>query len=203
MASWEVLQQQSRAATAGEGHALAVTCLPSRRLRSVSDQSVWDLWYTDRFYLFSCQGRATNCHTHPFITRSLVPPPFMWPCIVTNYFVIKPTSCTNFAYLFLVGSGWNLQFHPDPAWKLSTNLYDIYHCWVYSEWTPDDGQTNCPKHVQFHAKSKFAKLVHLVGHIKEHSLLFHQWLLVTDKFWWDLGFTSGVVEDSDVGCDAV
>ena len=24
-------------------------------------------------------------------------------------------------------------FHPDPAHKLSTNLYDIYHCCVYSE----------------------------------------------------------------------
>jgi hypothetical protein len=23
--------------------------------------------------------------------------------------------------------------HPDPARKLSTNLYDIYHCCVYSE----------------------------------------------------------------------
>jgi len=26
-----------------------------------------------------------------------------------------------------------LQFHPGPALKLSTNLYDIHHCWVYSE----------------------------------------------------------------------
>jgi len=26
-----------------------------------------------------------------------------------------------------------LTFHPGPARKLSTNLYDIYHCWVYSE----------------------------------------------------------------------
>ena len=26
-----------------------------------------------------------------------------------------------------------LQFHPDPARKLSANLYDIYHCCVYSE----------------------------------------------------------------------
>jgi hypothetical protein len=28
------------------------------------------------------------------------------------------------------GSGWNWQFHSDPAAarKLSTNLYDIYHC---------------------------------------------------------------------------
>jgi hypothetical protein len=24
----------------------------------------------------------------------------MWPCIVTNFFVIKPTRCTNFTYLF-------------------------------------------------------------------------------------------------------
>ena len=26
-----------------------------------------------------------------------------------------------------------LQFHPDPARKLSANLYNIYHCCVYSE----------------------------------------------------------------------
>ena len=25
---------------------------------------------------------------------------FMWPCIVTNFFVIKPTRCTNFTNLF-------------------------------------------------------------------------------------------------------
>jgi hypothetical protein len=25
------------------------------------------------------------------------------------------------------------EFHPDPAQKLSTNLYDIYHCYVYGE----------------------------------------------------------------------
>jgi len=29
--------------------------------------------------------------------------------------------------------------------------------------TPDDGQRNCPKHVAFHSKNKFEKLVHLVG----------------------------------------
>jgi len=26
-----------------------------------------------------------------------------------------------------------LQFHPDPARKLSANLYDIRHCCMYSE----------------------------------------------------------------------
>ena len=31
--------------------------------------------------------------------------------------------------------------------------------------TPDDGQRNCPKHVQFHSKNKSEKLVHLVGFI--------------------------------------
>jgi hypothetical protein len=41
---------------------------------------------------------------------------------------------------------------PGPARKLSTDLYDIYHCRVYSEKAPDDGQRNCPKHVEFHAK---------------------------------------------------
>ena len=25
---------------------------------------------------------------------------FMWPCIVTNFFIIKPTRCTNFTNLF-------------------------------------------------------------------------------------------------------
>jgi len=32
------------------------------------------------------------------------------------------------------GSGWNIRMeHPDPARKLSANLFDIYHCCVYSE----------------------------------------------------------------------
>jgi len=34
------------------------------------------------------------------------------------------------------------------------------------EWkTPDYGQKNCPKHVEFYSKNKFEKLVHLVGFI--------------------------------------
>jgi len=31
--------------------------------------------------------------------------------------------------------------------------------------TPDDGQRNCPKCVEFHSKNKFEKLVYLVGFI--------------------------------------
>ena len=47
----------------------------------------------------------------------------------------------------------------DPARKLSANLYDIYHCCVYSgeKKTPDDGQRNCSKHVEFYSKNKLEK----------------------------------------------
>jgi hypothetical protein len=82
----------------------------------------------------------------------------------TNFFIIKPTRCTNFTNLFWretlhVSDSFSVhhqefihctlsngichtafeqdqdgtEFHPGPAEKLSTNLYDIDHCWVYSE----------------------------------------------------------------------
>jgi hypothetical protein len=37
--------------------------------------------------------------------------------------------------------------------------------------TPDDEQRNCPKHVEFHSKNKFEKLVHLVGFIIRNILI--------------------------------
>ena len=36
---------------------------------------------------------------------------------------------------------------------------------MYGKKTPDDGQRNCPKHVEFYSKNKFEELVHLVGFI--------------------------------------
>jgi hypothetical protein len=51
-----------------------------------------------------------------------------------------------------------LQFHPVSARKLSV--------WLSVQWiTPDDGQRNCVKHVEFHIENKFGKLAHLVGFI--------------------------------------
>jgi hypothetical protein len=74
-----------------------------------------------------------------------------------KFLIIEPTRCTNYLkfyfgmklYMFRtflcpssgvfpythnngVGSEWNSMFHPDPVHKLSANLYDIYHCCVYS-----------------------------------------------------------------------
>ena len=55
-------------------------------------------------------------------------------------------------------------FHPDPARKLSANLYDIYNCCVYSEklLIMDRGTV---RNMQIHSKNKFEKLVHLVAFI--------------------------------------
>ena len=62
-------------------------------------------------------------------------------------------------------------------------VYVIQVCWQFAssqavskpvrhipllcvQWkTPDDGQGNCPKHVEFYSKNKFEKLVHMVGFI--------------------------------------
>ena len=46
--------------------------------------------------------------------------------------------------------------------SLYTRQWYIAVCTVL---TPDDGQRNCPKHVEFYPKNKFEKLVHLVGFI--------------------------------------
>jgi len=40
---------------------------------------------------------------------------------------------------------------------------------VFTVKTPDDGQRNCPKQVQFYSKNKFENLVHLVGFIMRSS----------------------------------
>jgi hypothetical protein len=48
--------------------------------------------------------------------------------------------------------------------------------------TPDDGQSNCPKRVEFYFKNKYEKLVHLVGFITEKckSVLFVSFVKVSE-----------------------
>jgi len=57
---------------------------------------------------------------------------------------------------------------------MSYRFADIYHCCVYSEKIPDDGQKNCPKHGKFYSKNKVEKLVHLVGFITR-TLMLHKY----------------------------
>jgi len=52
--------------------------------------------------------------------------------------------------------------HPDSVWNITL---------LCVQWkkTPDDGQRNCPKRVEFCTKNKFEKLVHLFGFYKNLS----------------------------------
>ena len=52
-----------------------------------------------------------------------------------------------------------------PLASSQQNLYDMYLLLCIQYYTPDDGQKNCPKPVEFYSKSEFEKLVHLVGFI--------------------------------------
>jgi len=68
----------------------------------------------------------------------------------------------RFADSLRAGSG---RIHSDPARQLSINM--LWHIPLLCvQWkTPDDGQRNCPKHVEFYSKNKLEKLTHLVGFI--------------------------------------
>ena len=57
-----------------------------------------------------------------------------------------------------------LQFRPDPPHKLSANLYDIYHCCVYSEKLLMMGRETF-RSCRLLFQNKFEELVHLVGFI--------------------------------------
>jgi hypothetical protein len=100
----------------------------------------------------------------------------------------------RFADSLEAGSGWNILILLASCQQMATHSNGICHTaceqdqdgtsWSCSQvvnkpvwhrpllcvqWkTPDDGQRNCPKHVEFHSKNKFEKLVHLVGFIIRH-----------------------------------
>jgi len=56
-------------------------------------------------------------------------------------------------------------------WYVSYRFVDSYRA-MYSEWTPGDGQRNCPKHV-VSCQNKFVILVHLVGFIIKKFIMMH------------------------------
>ena len=60
------------------------------------------------------------------------------------------------------------QIHAVPSWSCSQAVSKpVRHIPLLCvQWkSPDDGQRNCPKHVEFYSKNTFEKLVHLVGFI--------------------------------------
>jgi len=64
--------------------------------------------------------------------------------------------------------------------------------------TPDDGQRNCPKHVEFYSKNKFEKLVHLVDFIKRMSKILYECTMdtlthITISAVWSCAYRSTII----------
>ena len=99
---------------------------------------------------------------------------------VPSILIMKPTRCTNFSKLFLEQnstcfgqflcpssgvqhckrSGCSILI---PLASSQHNLYDVYLLLCVQCQTPDDGQRNCLKQVEFYSKNKFEKLAYIVG----------------------------------------
>ena len=113
---------------------------------------------------------------------------FMWPCIVTNFFVIKPTRCTNFTNLFYhetlhVSDSSSVHHQEFIYCTLSIGIChrgsilvllesSLQTCMTYTmaECTVNkllmmDRQT--VRSCRVSCQNKFVKLVHLVGFITE------------------------------------
>jgi hypothetical protein len=110
---------------------------------------------------------------------------FVWPCIVTNFFVIKPTICTNFTNLFchktLYVSDSSSAYHQEfvdsfragPGWSRSKAVHKpVWHItllsaqWINSWWRADKLSETC----RFSWQNKFVKLVHIVGFITKKTV---------------------------------
>jgi hypothetical protein len=77
----------------------------------------------------------------------------------------------RFAGSLRAGSEWNSV----PSWSCPQGVSKpVWHIPLLCvQWkNPDDGQSICPKHVDFHSKNKLEKLVHLVSFIIEIVLIF-------------------------------
>jgi hypothetical protein len=114
---------------------------------------------------------------------------FMRRCIVTNFFIIKPTRCTNFPNLFwhetlrvsgsssvhhqeiihftlstgICHTGLKIAFEQDhPVWHIPVLSVKWINSWWRTEELPETRRVSC--------QNKFGKLVHLVGFITNKSV---------------------------------
>ena len=99
-------------------------------------------------------------HRYKFLIIKVISQIYFWNEILH----VSDSSSVHHQEFFTVRTAivYVIQFFWQLASKLSANLYVV----LCLQWkTPDDEQRNCPKHVEFRAKNKFEKLVHLVGFI--------------------------------------
>jgi hypothetical protein len=104
----------------------------------------------------------------------------MWPCSVTNIFIIKPTSCINFPNLLrletLHGTSWSCSKAVyRPVWHIPVPSVQWINSWWWAEELPETCRVSC--------RSKFGKLVHLVGFIiKKSTYMFFFTVSVQNNF---------------------
>jgi hypothetical protein len=74
-----------------------------------------------------CQIRWNFISHHISVTVKTFFLTFVWPCIVTNFLIIKPTRCTNFSNLF-----WNENLHvSDSSSVHHQELFTVHSALVY------------------------------------------------------------------------
>jgi len=109
-----------------------------------------------------------------------------WSCIFTtlfafiawclikgiNFFITKPTRCTNFTTLFWFEDS----FQAGPWWSCSKAVFKpVWHIpvssvqWIRSWWWADELSETC----RVSCQNKFVKLVHLVGFIIKKFITMH------------------------------
>jgi len=84
---------------------------------------------------------------------------FVWPCIVTNFFIMKPTRCIH-------PSCSTARQFDKPVWHIP--LLSLW--WINSWWWTEELSETC----RVSCQNKFVKLVHLVGFIIEK---YEGWLI--------------------------
>jgi len=90
-------------------------------------------------------------------------------------------------------------FQPVPSWSCSQVVSKpVWHIPLLCvRWeTPDDGQRNCPKHIEFYSRNKFEKLVHLVGFVLRKCS-------VCQAILWNLGEKPPFLLDPEVGSNII
>jgi len=94
------------------------------------------------------------------------------PLSIIRIFSLYTQQCYmsyRFADSFRAGSGWNCSYILilPASRKQICMTYNIAVCTVKKN--PNNGQRNCPKHVEFRSKNKFEILVHLVRFILKET----------------------------------
>ena len=109
--------------------------------------------------------------------------PFMWPCIVTNLFLIKPTDalisqiyfCQETLHVSGSSSAHHQEFSTVHCCTFGTGIchaglmtYTSAECTVENSWW---WQRKYPKHVEFLDKNKCGKLVCLLVLLKRNNII--------------------------------